>query len=166
MKLKISTLLTFSALTAATFFLTTSCKKSNSSSNAAISANVGSTNFQASTAVGTYSKAAGLFELVGITLTSGDTTGLALIFAAPAQVNAPASSDTAYIDVQYSDTKAAVAYDGGGAFGHVILNVSSWDSVNHKITGTVTGILYNVSGGSDSLALANGKFSTTYTVGP
>jgi len=38
------------------------------------------------------------------------------------------------------------------------------DSVNHKIIGTFSGVLYNVTGGSDSLVITNGTFNTGYTV--
>ena len=47
---------------------------------------------------------------------------------------------------------------------HSLLTVNSWDSVNHKISGTFSGVLYNITGGSDSLIVTNGTFTSTYTV--
>ena len=143
----------------------TSCKKSNNnSSNGSMSASVNgtawATNFPAT---GLYSTAGGEFEIAGIQYKSGDSTGFVLLFTTPITLNRAISSDTANLDVGYVDVHSQLQYDGGAIAGHSILTVTSYDSTGHKIAGTFSGVLYNVSGGSDSLTITNGTFNSTYT---
>ena len=167
MTLKISSLLTFSLLVSTALFLTTSCKKSNSGggSSNSISATIGGSGW--STTIPTqaiYATNGQEFEIIGGSYKAGDTTALAVAFTTPFPLNKPISSEDANVDIGYINAKTLAEYDGGIQAGHSILTVTSWDSVNHKIAGTFTGVLYNTSGGSDSLVVTNGNFNTTYLV--
>lgn len=166
MKLKISSLLTFSALIAAAFFMTTSCKKSNSSTSggslsATISGSAWTTTVPTQT---TYDHVSGVFDIGGGSIKSGDTTTLGVIIGTPFPLHTVINSDTGNIDIVYANFHTLAGYDGGQQAGHSLVTVSSWDSVNHKIAGTFTGVLYNISGGTDSLVVTNGAFNTSYTV--
>lgn len=143
----------------------TSCKKSNNSnSNGSMSASVNGTAWATNyPTTGLYSSVAGEFEIAGIQYKSGDSTGFALLFLTPITLNKAISSDTASLDVGYVDVHSQFQYDGGAIAGHSILTITSYDSTGHKIAGTFSGVLYNVSGGNDSLTITNGTFNTTYT---
>jgi hypothetical protein len=149
-----------------TFLLaSTSCKKSNSGgSSAGISATVNGTAWTTSFPInGFYVTANQEFELGGLQVKSGDSTGFALAFLGPVVLNHPMSSDTAGVDIGYISFKTQTEYDGGQIAGHSILNITSYDGNAHKIAGTFSGVLYNL-GGSDSLVITNGSFNSTYTV--
>jgi hypothetical protein len=152
------------------FLTAAGCKKSNSSNNNSVqlSATVGGNSFQANVAAGIYSQSGNLFEVAGYEIKSGDTTGMAIYFDGPtsAQLNLPVNSDTAYVDLQYTDSKSGFTYDGGQVAGRSLLTVTAWDSVHLAITGTFSGVLYNIGNGQDSLMITNGQFSTTYTATP
>ncbi len=168
MTLKISSLLTFSAITAATFFIATSCKKSNSSSGGggtSLSATISGSAWSSTIpSQNIYEHTVGIFQLIGGQFKSGDTTALYIEFNTPFPLHTAISSDTANVDIDYVDAKTQVEYDGSPLWGgHTILTVSSWDSVNHKISGTFSAVLHNT-GGSDSLVVTNGNFNTAYTV--
>jgi hypothetical protein len=170
MKFSFNRTMALLVISSAFFLAATSCKKSNSSSNGStqLSATVGGNSFQPNAAAGIYSTSDGLFELAAYEIKSGDTTGMAIYFDAPlpSQMNLPISSDTAYVDVQYTDSKSGFTYDGGQIAGHSLLTVTAWDSVHLKVTGTFSGVVYNIVNGSDSLIVTNGQFSTAYTVTP
>jgi hypothetical protein len=142
-----------------------SCKKSNNNStnnNAQLSASVNGSSWANSFPLGAvYSVGASNFQILGIQLKGGDSTGLGLVFLAPITVNQMISSDSGWVDVEYvnSDT----IFDGGHTAGHSALTVTSYDPADGKIAGTFSGVLYNVSGGTDSLIVANGSFNTSYT---
>jgi len=143
-----------------------SCKKSNNNSSTnttQLSASVNGSAWANSfpiTAV--YSVGASNFQLLGIQLKAGDSTGLGLVILAPITVNQAISSDSGYVDVEYV-AQQQVIYDGGHVAGHSVLTVTSYDPTGQKIAGTFSGVLYNVSGGSDSLLVTNGSFNTSFT---
>jgi hypothetical protein len=143
----------------------TSCKKSNSSNpTGSMSASVNGSAWASSIpTVGLYSIAAGEFEVEGGQIKSGDSTALALAFFTPFAVNRAFSSDTAFVDVGYIDSHTLNEYDGGNIAGHSVVTVTSYDSTGKKIAGTFSGVLYNISGGSDSLVITGGVFNSTYT---
>jgi hypothetical protein len=162
---------TLFALSSFAFFslVVISCKKSNSnsssSSNGQFTATIGSTAWVSNVPTsGLYVTSASTFELGGEYLKSGDSTAFAVSFATPFILHAPISSDTAEVDLGYINATTQAEYDGGGVAGHSLLTISSWDSVNHKISGTFSGVLYNITGGSDSLIVTNGAFTSAYTV--
>jgi hypothetical protein len=168
MKFSTTSLLTLSAIAAFSLLLTTSCKKSNSSSGGGgLTATVSGTAW--ATTVPTqaiYSKSVGEFQIVGGQYKSGDSTGISVAFGTPFPLHTAFSSDTAFVDVEYVNVKTLAQYDGGLLSGHSIITVSSWDSVNHKIVGTYSGVLYNTGNPADSLVVTNGTFSTAYTAEP
>jgi hypothetical protein len=143
----------------------TGCKKSNSSNpTGSMSASVNGTAWVGNVpSIGLYSIAAGEFELEGSQLKSGDTTALALAFFTPFVVNRAFSSDTASVDVGYIDSHTLNEYDGGNIAGHSVVTITSYDSTGKKIAGTFSGVLYNISGGTDSLVITGGVFNSTYT---
>jgi hypothetical protein len=151
------------------FLLTaTSCKKSNSSSSnsngqfsASISGTAWASNFPTS---GIYSTSGQEFEIGGGQYKGGDSTIITLVFFSPITLNMAISSDTALVDVGYVNANTVTEYDGGIIAGHSILTITSYDSVNHKVGGTFTGVLYNISGGSDSVVVTGGSFSSSYIV--
>jgi hypothetical protein len=169
MQFKTTSLLTLVSLTAGTILAGTSCSKSNSGSNSGsqMSATVGTTPFQTTNTVAVLFQGYGGFEVIGYTIKSGDSTVLDLNFNLPFRLNMPFSSDTTNSEVDYYDTKNGIDYVGGPfGNGRSIFTITSWDSTNHKISGTVNGVLYNTTSGTDSLILTNGTFSTAYTPEP
>ena len=141
-----------------------SCKKSNSSgSGGGISATYGTTCFQSSNTVAVYYKSYNTFDLIGYTLSSGDTTATEIGLTTPFVLNTPISSDTAMSNfVNYYDSKGTINFYGGFAAGYspVIITITSWDSVNKKIAGTFSGTLYGSS--NDSIATNKGQFNLSY----
>jgi len=157
---------TLSALLSFAFFslFVISCKKSNSGGGGGISATFGTTGFQSSNTVGVYYQTGGYFDLIGYAIQSGDTTVTEITFATPFTLNQPVSSDTAYNNyVSYYDSKGGFDYYGAFQAGPspVIITVNSWDSVNKKISGTFSGMLYSNSN-SDSVNSTKGQFNLTY----
>jgi hypothetical protein len=148
--------------------VTVSCKKSNSSgsSSTQMTATVNGSAWASNVpvqALYAQSFGVGAFEVIGGYYKGKDTTAFAIQFNTPFVLHTAISSDTAVLDIGYVNSTTLTEYDGGSTAGHSILTVSSWDSVNHKISGTFSGVLYNVTGGSDSLVVTNGSFSTGYT---
>jgi hypothetical protein len=157
----------FAVITSAFMLVAISCKKSsnsnNNSSNGSISASInGSAWANSFPIIGAFSIGSGNFEFQGIQLKGGDSTGMALVFLTPFTVNQAVSSDSGWVDVEYI-APMQVLYDGGHTSGHSILTVTSYDPAGQKIAGTFSGVLYNISGGSDSLVVTNGSFNSTYT---
>jgi hypothetical protein len=159
-----TTLLTLSSF--ALFSLVViSCKKSNSSSvsgqiTATINGTAWSTNVSTS---GIYASISDQFEIIGGSYKSGDTTGVSVSFYDPFPLNTPISSDTSGIDIEYVNQATLAEYDGGIIAGHSLLTITSSDTVNLKISGTFSGVLYNITGGSDSVVVTNGTFTSSYT---
>jgi hypothetical protein len=160
--------MTFAVITSAFMLVAISCKKSsnsnnNNSSNGSISASInGSAWANSFPIIGAYSTGSGNFDFEGIQLKGGDSTGMALAFLSPTALNQAISSDSGWVDIEYVAPKQ-VLYDGGQTSGHSILTVTSYDPTSLKIAGTFSGVLYNISGGSDSLVVTNGSFNSTYT---
>jgi hypothetical protein len=153
---------------ASIFFLVISvgCKKSNSNNGVSgqVSASVNGTAWANNVSTqGVYATSAGEFQILGASYKSGDSTGIVVTFTTPFTLGNPMNSDTGYVDVAYLDTKTQQEYDGGFIAGHSILTVSSWDSTNLKVAGTFSGVLYNITGGSDSLVITGGTFNSVYT---
>jgi hypothetical protein len=170
MKLTTASLLTVSILAAVTFFMAASCKKSNSSSSSAqISASISGANFQGTIVENVYSKSGRAFILSALSPTKPDSTVFQMTFFAPAKLNVPFSSDTSFnMVVSYSDLNGT--FDWGASYlgsGKAIINITAWDSVNNKVTGTVTGSLYDyLNYTQDSVIVTKGQFNTSYTVVP
>ena len=170
--MKLQTRIIFPLFIVGSFSLVTAtvgCKKINSSSGAGtqMTATINGTAWANNVPVqGLYTQSFGIsaFELVGGYYKGGDTTAFAIQFNSPFVLHTAISSDTASVDIGYVNSTTLAEYDGGSTAGHSLLTISSLDSVNHKIIGTFSGVLYNVTGGSDSLVITNGTFNTGYTV--
>lgn len=165
MKLSRNRALAFAVISSIVLLTVTGCSKSNSGGtssgmSATVSGSAWATNFPT---VGVFSTLASEFEIGGLQFKGGDSTAFALVFLSPVTVNSTISSGTGMLDIGYVDTKTQQEYDGGTTAGHSILTVTSYDSTGHKIAGTFSGVLYNITGGSDSLIVTNGKFSTAFT---
>lgn len=145
-----------------------SCKKSNSSSNGGTSMTAtinGSAWSNSYTTIGVYAVSGGVgqFEFAGISFKNGDSTELGISFSSPFPLGTAISSDTAYVEAIYEDEKSGAIYDGGLLGGHAIVTVSSWDSTNHKLVGTFSGVLYNEFNSNDSVTVTSASFSSGYT---
>jgi hypothetical protein len=154
------------ALVSSTFLLVAAgCKKSNSgNSGTGMSATVAGTSW-ASTfpIVAFYTNTGGVFDIAGGQFKNGDTTEFDLEFASPITLNKAVNSDTSAFIAVYTDTKTQAEYAVlPGSFGHAILTITSYDSTGHKIGGTFNGILYDTATLTDSIAVTNGSFSTSF----
>ena len=100
----------------------------------------------------------------GIQYKNGDSSEITIIFSSAANFGQPlTSSDSSLsVDVGYLDFKTNTAYDGGIKAGHSSITVTSYDSAAGKVSGTFNGLLYNTSGGSDSLIVTDGKFNANF----
>ena len=144
------------------------CKKSNNSNNSSsISANMGSTNMSISGAnEGTwYSTDSAVFEIGGLYVNGKDTSVLAIQLFPPFTIGT-AVTDWRYVSIDYYNYTTAADYFAGDGLGHFSLTVTSQDTVNHRIVGTFSGVLYNGISGNDSMVVTNGKFNTAYNVVP
>jgi hypothetical protein len=140
------------------------CKKSNSASTtftatingAAWAANVPET--------GALIATSNQLIVGGIQYKNGDSTGITLTFSSTANFSQPmvSTGPGSSIDVGYIDFKARTTFDGGVTAGHSTITVNSYDSAGGKVSGTFTGVLYNTSGGSDSLIVTAGVFNSTF----
>lgn len=163
MKMK-NSLLTFGALTVFTLVLTTSCKKSNNSNGNSVTATVGTTNFQSTGTVATYS--GNQFEIAGYTIKSGDTTVTDLLFYTPFSLNVPivSNSSNPLTAISYFDTQGTFGDFGGFQTGtgasFVTITVTAWDSTHKTIAGTFSGTLY-VNNSPDSV-MTKGQFNVNY----
>ena len=161
MKFSVKLLFT-SAVVLGAFSMTAGCKKSNGS-NAQFTATINNTAW-ASNISETGILASGIFGLGGIQYKNGDSTEITLVFSQYAQFSQPMSStDSAdRIDIGYIDLKTRTAYDGGLLAGHSTITITNYDSLAGTISGTFTGVVYNISGGSDSVSISNGIFNTNF----
>ncbi|HLX66906.1 MAG TPA: hypothetical protein VKR41_07910 [Puia sp.] len=150
----------------AIFLVIPSCSKSkNNGSNGSMTASINGTAWKANYAVGgSLIVAANTFELAGAQIASGDTTEFSLTFYTPIQVDMAFSSDTASLDIQYSDLKTGALYDGGSLAGHSMMVISTYNTANSQIAGAFSGVLYNVTNGNDSITVSDGTFSAPFSM--
>lgn len=173
------TRVSFFALSAIIAFsiLVAGCSKSNSNSNTSstsISATIGSSSFSASAySAGVYSTDSAYFGVLGLQIANKDSSIFSLTFSGPVVLNQQITTATnvnSYLNVGYQPNGANGNYYGASYYdfgqGSAIVTVTSYDSTNHKIAGTFSGVLYNENSSTDSVIVTNGKFSTTYTVIP
>jgi hypothetical protein len=142
-----------------------SCKKSSTGSSGQFSATINGSNWVGNIPeTGELIAPAGIFELGGIQDKNGDSTAIALTFSAHAHFGNPLNSTDSMglVDLGYVDLKTKTAYDGGSIAGHSIITITNYDSVAGKIDGQFSGVVYNISGGSDSLIISGGIFNTTF----
>ncbi len=156
---------------AASLFLLTliiGCSKNNNSnpSSGTMAASVSGTVFTAATTVGAYSQSFGLIDVVGYTIKSNDTTIVTIGIPYGAPINHLFSSDSTLAGITYQITgkeyDAYLGFPGTKA----LITLTASDTVNHTITGTFSGTLYNDLSATDSVVVTNGTFTSSYTVGP
>jgi hypothetical protein len=144
------------------------CKKSNTITNSSsLSAAMGSTNINISGSnLGSwYSTDSSIFEIGGLSLYGKDTAILGIQLTPPFTVNT-AVTDWRSVSIDYYIPSTSQDYFAGDGLGHVSLTVTAQDTVNHRITGVFSGVLYNGISGNDSMVVTNGKFNTAYIVQP
>ena len=135
------------------------CHKSGNQPNPAVKATLGDSSF--SSVKATAALAYGQFSIVASSSTQAHT--LAINFTEPFQLNVPLSVDFAKTTVGYLSLNDTLIYNSSiGAPARAQLTVTTWDSVNHHIAGSFSGMLY--ANAKDSLALTNGAFDLGYTV--
>jgi hypothetical protein len=166
MRLIVNRFLGLVAISATLFPAVTSCSKSkNNGSNGSMTASINGTVWKANYAVGgSLTVAANTFEVAGAEIASGDTTEFSVTFYTPIQVDMAFSSDTAFLDIQYSDLKTGALYDGGSLAGHSVMVITSYNTSNSQIAGAFSGVLYNVNTGTDSVTVAGGTFNTSFSL--
>ena len=148
--------------------LTTSCKKSNDGGSNSMSATFGTKNVSSSSSLtlGVLGTGFPYMAITGTTVSSTDSIVMVLTVDWPVVLNKKVSSDTDfYANFTYYDKAGAnlSMYDAGQTVGSLLYTVTSVDTVNHKIGGSFSGVMYNLYG-SDSVVVNNGKFNTAYKV--
>jgi hypothetical protein len=132
-----------------------------------LTATVGSTNFAPSLTEAVYSPITyTTFAVIGLQPAKDSTYLRVELPLNGFTIGTPFSSDTATTSgLSWFDSERSYEYDAlFGNFGsHSLIDITSWDSVNRKVAGTFSGVLYNISNGSDSIVITNGTFNTTYT---
>jgi len=146
-----------------------SCSKSNSSSTTSdgtLTATVNGTAYSAkSYVISGYLSAYGQIIIQGDSIRSNDTTELQIAIPYIPAVNAPVYTDSSqFAGITYlSPGKEYDAYYGL-ASSHGIITLLSADTINHKVGGTFSGVLYNIVNSSDSVVITSGVFTSTYQV--
>jgi hypothetical protein len=153
-------------LLSVSLFSAIGCKKSSSSNSSGnFTAKIDGSNWAGNIPeTGELIASAGIFELGGIQYKNGDSTAIALTFSAHAHFSNPlnSSDSTDAVDISYVDLKTKTAYDGGTTGGNAIITITSYDSTAGKIAGQFSGVVYNITGGSDSLVITGGVFTSTF----
>jgi hypothetical protein len=165
--------LTYSALAALMLGLSglVACQKGTQTTGyqtqGTLTATVGSTNYAPSLTEAVYSPVTySTFAVIGFQ-PGKDTTYLRIELPLTGfTIGTAFSSDTATTSgISWFDSQRTYEYDAlfGNFASHSLIDITSWDSVNRKVAGTFSGVLYNISNGSDSIVVTNGAFNTSYT---
>ena len=151
--------LTISALIAFSFaIVTTSCKKSNSSTDPGpFSATIGGIAYQPSK-VAAFDQLA-YVNIEGLQIKSGDSISLQL--SIPDTETVSSVIDFSHATLKYFDTKKLIWFETTYP-AHGSITFSTWDKTNRKIVGKFTGVLYGGASGNDSVVVSNGQFNTAY----
>lgn len=101
----------------------------------------------------------------GDSIVGKDTSELQVAMPYIPAVNKPVYTDsTQFAGLTYIvPGKEYDAYYGLG-FSHGVVTLSSADTVNHRVVGSFSGVLYNVVNSNDSVVITNGAFSSAYQV--
>jgi hypothetical protein len=136
-------------------------------SQGTLTATVGSTNYAPSLTEAVYSPITyTTFAVIGLQPAKDSTYLRVELPLNGFTIGTPFSSDTAVSSgLSWFDSQRTYEYDAlFGNFGsHSLIDITSWDSVNRKVAGTFSGVLYNINNGSDSIVITNGTFNTSYT---
>ena len=146
-----------------------SCSKNSSStttSDGTLTATVNGTAYSAkSYVVAGYLSAYGQLIVQGDSIRSNDTTEIQVAMPYIPAVNVAVTTDSSqYMGLTYlTPGKEYDAYFGLSA-SHGTLTLTGEDTVNHRVAGTFSGVLYNIVNSNDSVVITNGAFSSTYQV--
>jgi VCBS repeat-containing protein len=162
MILKPTSLLSVSAIAFSALFLASSCKKDNGPTGAAaqLSATIGANSFSPSLVQGVDDGI--LTNVAGLQIKSGDSLFLTVSIPDTAKagtvVKFSAEDDG---QIAFVNSKATMAYLSWTGASHGTITINSWDKTNKKISGSVSGTLYNEFNDNDS-AKISGQFNTAY----
>ncbi|HEV2478427.1 MAG TPA: hypothetical protein VGS79_02135 [Puia sp.] len=146
-----------------------SCSKNNSTSyttDGTLTATVNGAAYSAkSYVVAGYLTTYGQVIVQGDSIVGRDTTEIQVAMPYIPAVNAAVYTDsTQFAGLTYKvPGKEYDAYYGLG-FSHGVVTLSSADTVNHKVAGSFSGVLYNIVNSNDSIVITNGAFTSSYQV--
>lgn len=147
-----------------------SCNKSNNNTSyqtdGTLTATVNGAAYSAkSYVVAGYLTTYGQVIVQGDSIVGGDTTEIQVAMPYIPAVNAPVYTDSSqYAGLTYVvPGKEYDAYFGLG-FSHGVVTLSSADTVNHRVAGSFSGVLYNIVNSNDSVVITNGAFTSSYQV--
>lgn len=153
-----------------TLLFTSSCKKNGGPVTAPIGVigRVGDSNFVSTSAESWYDSSKHIYVVCGnlyrsYNSSTYDSSTLSLYFPAPIRVNVPISGDSVSAFLVNNNTYPGIMYIGGGKpyGGHMVYEVTSWDSVSGKMMGTFSGTILSVSWRNygDSIVVTDGAFN-------
>lgn len=146
-----------------------SCSKNNSTgyqTAGTMSATVNGAAYSAKTyVVAGYLTTYGQLIVRGDSIVGSDTTEVQVAMPYIPAVNTPVYTDSSqYAGLSYKvPGKEYDAYYGLG-FSHGVITLNSADTVNHKVVGSFSGVLYNIVNSADSVVITNGAFNSNYRV--
>jgi hypothetical protein len=137
-----------------------SCSKgsNNQSSSGSISATVGGASFKSQNVTGTYDVSQRMIEILGYTISAGDTTQLTILVPDTVALNT-AFPFTSGSSLSWYDSKSDF-YSGDEIFGHGSVTLTALDTLTQTVSGTFTGTLEGTTG--DTIVVSNGAFSAVY----
>ena len=140
------------------------CHKNNATTNSegTLSATIGSSPYTASFTYGDYIAAIPGMIAIGLVPAGKDTTFLQVTLPYPLPLNLPFSTDSTSLGLSYYNASHTKNYDAYTGFGHGLVTISLFDTVNRKISGTFSGTLINDLNYNDSVIITNGAFNTAY----
>ena len=158
------------SLTMLTLWGIAGCSKNNSSSttttDGTMTATVNGTAYTAKAyVIAGYLSTYGQIIVQGDSINNKDTTEIQIAMPYPPAVNVPISTDsTQFAAVTY--IRGGVEYDAFNGYGysHGVITLTTADTVNHRLVGTFSGVVYSTALSTDSVVLTNGTFNTTYSV--
>lgn len=102
--------------------------------------------------------------VLGYNIQNKDSTEIQFVIPYIPPVNHPFSLDSTGSILSY--LPPGKEYDANAIVpsSHGLITLTLADTVNHKIAGTFSGVLYNSINSSDSVTITNGTFTSAYTV--
>lgn len=151
-----------------------SCNKNNSTTSyqtdGTMTATINGASYSAkSYVVSDYITSFGAIIVQGENINGSDTVGLQVslpyIIPVDTAIEVTTSAYAGFAGIAYTmPGKEYDCYYGLGA-SHGIITLTSADTVNHKVAGTFSGVLYNNANATgDSVVLTNGAFTSSYQV--
>ena len=149
----------FALLTIFITLITIGCSKDSYHNPNNISLTISGKTLQSSSIAGTSNGTE--LALDGYPVNQGDTSQVHIVLLSDIKVGQPDSFQNSSVLYTAGD---GITYSGEAIHGgHGSLTITSWDSTAKRIAGTFDGVFYNVTTGSDSLTISNGRFNSAYT---